>query len=131
MIEYKKDLTNIVSDQLSGFFVGWKQPLSKEKHYQILKNSEYIILAFDTREEKVVGFVNALSDEVRFAFIPMLEVLPEYQNRGIGTKLMEILLSDLENISNIDLTCDPELQNFYERFGMLKSRGMVIRKYLE
>ena len=131
MIEYKKELTKIDSDQLSGFFVGWKQPLSKEKHYQILKNSEYIFLAFDTREEKVVGFVNALSDGVSFAFIPMLEVLPEYQNRGIGTKLMEMLLSDLEEISNIDLTCDPELQNFYERFGMLKSRGMVIRKYLE
>ena len=130
MIEYKKELTKIDSDQLSGFFVGWKQPLSKEKHFQVLKNSEYIILAFDTREEKVVGFVNALSDKISFAFIPMLEVLPEYQNKGIGTKLMKMLLDDLEEISNIDLTCDPELQNFYERFGMLKSRGMVIRKYL-
>ena len=40
------------------------------------------------------------------------------------------LLAKLQNIQNIDLTCDPELQPFYERFEMLKSSGMVLRKYL-
>ena len=59
----------------------------------------------------------------------MLEVLPEYKHRGIGTQLLNILFEELKNIQNIDLTCDKELQPFYEKFGMVKSCGMALRKY--
>jgi hypothetical protein len=41
------------------------------------------------------------------------------------------MLEKLDNISNIDLTCDPELQPFYERFKMMHSTGMIMRKYLD
>ncbi|MCL2593786.1 MAG: GNAT family N-acetyltransferase, partial [Defluviitaleaceae bacterium] len=61
-------------------------------------------------------------------FIPLLEVLPEYKNKGIGTRLMEEILKKLSNIPNIDLLCDAELQPFYERFKMHKAHGMLIRK---
>lgn len=61
----------------------------------------------------------------------MLEVLPEYQNRGIGTELMKRMLELLGTIDCIDLTCDVEMQGFYERFDMLRSTGMVIRKYIK
>ena len=60
----------------------------------------------------------------------MLEVLPEYQNRGIGQALMNKMLGQLTHISCIDLTCDKDLQPFYEKFGMLRSQGMVLRKHL-
>ncbi len=130
MITYKTDLQGIKKSDLKGFFVGWKNPLSKKQHYQILKNSSYIVLAYDTDKEKVVGFINAISDNISFAFIPMLEVLPEYQNNGIGTELMERMLLQLKDIDNIDLTCDPELQDFYKKFGMIESTGMIIRKHL-
>ncbi len=36
----------------------------------------------------------------------------------------------MKDIQNIDLTCDKELQDFYGKFGMLKSHGMIFRKYL-
>lgn len=130
MIEYKTDLDGIEPKDLDGFFVGWKKPLTVYEHYEILKNSSYFVIAYDTKKSKVVGFVNALSDNINFAFIPMLEVLPEYQHQGIGSKLMKRMLELLENINCIDLTCDIEKQSFYEQFGMLKSHGMIIRKYL-
>lgn len=95
----------------------------------ILKNSSYKVLAYDTEKSKVAGFINAISDEVNFAFIPMLEVLPEYQNQGVGSNLMKVMLNLLKHITCIDLTCDTDMQRFYERFGMLKSHGMIIRKY--
>lgn len=129
MITYYTSLDQITEKDLKGFCVGWKAPLSYQQHYQILNNSNYIVLAYDMNTKRVVGFVNALSDEVSFAFIPMIEVLPEFQNKGIGTELLKKMLEMLDDISNIDLTCDLELQSFYERFGMLKSTGMIIRKY--
>lgn len=130
-IEYKTTLECITKEDLKGFFVGWRKPLTNEEHYEILKNSEFIVLAYDKNQRKIVGFINALSDKVNFAFIPMLEVLPEYQNQGIGSNLVRIMLNLLDDITCIDLTCDPDMQGFYERFGMMKSHGMVIRKYLK
>lgn len=131
MIIYKTDLKGITIEQLEGFFVGWRAPLTKEQHYEVLKNSNYIVLAYDTEKSRVVGFINALSDKMHFAFIPMLEVLPKYQNLGIGTELMHEMLKSLDKIQCIDLTCDIEMQGFYEKFNMFKSHGMIIRKYIK
>lgn len=130
MIEYQTTLEGISADHLNGFFVRWKHPLSTEQHFHILENSSYFVLAYDTDAAKVVGFVNALSDEVNFAFIPMIEVLPSHQRKRVGTEMMKRMLQLLHHIPCIDLTCDPKLQSFYKRFGMVESYGMVIRKYL-
>jgi ribosomal protein S18 acetylase RimI-like enzyme len=93
--------------------------------------STKIISVYDDETNQVVGFVTALSDGVNSSFIPLLEVLPSYQDRGIGTKLMEEILLRLNDISNVDLTCDVEVQSFYDRFNMHKSTGMILRKYLD
>ncbi|MEX1378349.1 MAG: GNAT family N-acetyltransferase [Eubacteriales bacterium] len=125
-IKYQNTLENISPKMLDSFCVGWSKPLDGEKIFAILENSYKFSLAMDNK--KVVGFVQAISDKVKFAFIPMLEVLPEYQGKGIGTELMKNILSQLECIDNIDLICDAELQPYYEKLGMMKYTGMVIRK---
>jgi len=131
MIEYRTNLDGILPDDLKGFSVGWRNPLSCSQLHTLLRSSSHFVLAYDTETNRVVGLVNALSDGVNFAFIPMLEVLPDYQTRGIGSELMRRILHLLHRISCIDLTCDPSVQGFYKRFGMLASHGMVIRKYLK
>jgi ribosomal protein S18 acetylase RimI-like enzyme len=130
VIEYKTTLEGINPENLEGFFVGWKNPLTPEQHCEILKNSSFTVLAYDNETSGVVGFINALSDKVNFAFIPMIEVLPEYRHKGIGSGLFKMMLKLLDDIECIDLTCDIHMQGFYEKFGMLKSHGMVLRKYL-
>jgi len=129
MIEYRTTLEGLAAADLRGFFAGWRKPLTPEQHYQILQSCAHFVLAYDTATQGVVGVVNALSDRVNFAFIPMLEVLPEYQHRGIGSELMRRMLDLLAGIQCVDLTCDADMQPFYERFGMLKSCGMVVRRH--
>jgi GNAT superfamily N-acetyltransferase len=130
MIVYCDNKSKISPNQLQGFFVGWKKPLTTEQHYNLLCGSTYFVVAIDDEINRVVGFVTALSDGVNSGFIPLIEVLPHYKNKGIGTKLMEEILLKLNDIPNVDLTCDIELQSFYEKFKMLKSNGMVLRKYI-
>jgi ribosomal protein S18 acetylase RimI-like enzyme len=78
--------------------------------------------------ERVVGFVTAISDGVLSAYVPLLEVLPEYQGRGIGTELMRRLLARLEDLYMVDLCCDTDLEPFYRRLGLQTwDRGMGIR----
>ena len=114
---------------LVGFFVNWRRPLSPEQHLRLLHHSTHCILAIDEQAARVIGFVNALTDGSQSAFIPLLEVLPAYQRRGIGSELLHRMLAILANYPCIDLTCDPELQPFYERHGMIRSVGMVLRNY--
>ena len=129
MIEYMNTLVDIAPVNLAGFFVGWPNPPSVTKHYELLENSAYIWLAVDSETKNVVGFITAISDEVLAAYIPLLEVLPEYKGKGIGKRLMENMLSTLSAFYMIDLLCDQELQEYYESFNMIRSQGMIFRNY--
>ncbi|MET3699403.1 acetyltransferase (GNAT) family protein [Bacillus oleivorans] len=126
---YKTAINDISADMLEGFFVGWLNPPNPEIHLKLLKNSDKFVIAIDEQTNKVIGFITAISDGVLSAYIPFLEVLPEYQNKGIGKELVKRILKELENLYMIDLTCDENLQPYYEEFGMIKSTGMIVRNY--
>jgi len=129
MIRYTDSLEGVSADMLQGFFEGWTRPRTPAEHMKILEGSDHIVLAVDADSGRVVGFVTALTDGVQAAFIPLLEVLPAYRKQSIGTALVARMLEKLKAIPAIDLTCDPELQPFYTRFGMAPSTGMIIRDY--
>jgi GNAT superfamily N-acetyltransferase len=94
-----------------------------------IHNSHKAVLAIDDAQEKVVGFVTAVSDGILSACIPLLEVLPGYLGQGMGTELMKRILKEYEDFYMVDLTCDPETQPFYTRLGMAPATGMMIRRY--
>jgi len=127
MISYLETAGGLTPDRLQGFFEGWAAPPTPDTHLKILEGSDAVVLAVD-REGRVVGFVTAVSDGVLAAYIPLLEVLPEHRGRGIGTELMRRLLARLEGLYMVDLMCDPPLQAFYARFGMVPGTGMMIRR---
>ncbi len=129
MINYKDNIDTIAPQMLKGFFVGWTRKPSSEKLLEIMKNSNYIILAFDNDQNKVVGLINAISDHELSAYIPLLEVLPEYQRQGIGKSLVNKMLVKLKDYYMIDLCCDERLVKFYRRFGMKKMPAMSVRNY--
>ena len=81
------------------------------------------------RSDQVVGFVTAISDGVLSAYISLLEVLPEFQGRGIGSELMRRLLDQLKGLYMVDTLCDVDVQAYYARFGMQRATGMRIRRY--
>lgn len=127
MIEYRSSLNRITEDELEGFFVGWARNVTPAEHLEILSNSHAVELAIDMDTSQVVGFVNAISDGVLMAYLPLLEVLPEYQGRGIGTQLVRRILDRLRGLYGVDVCCDEDVVPFYERFDMIKVAGMVKR----
>lgn len=129
MITYTDSIAAITADQLQGFFVGWPNPPTPATHLRILQGSAHVILAVDDQTHQVVGFINAISDGVLNAFIPLLEVLPAYQKQGIGGELVRRMLDTLRSLYAIDLVCDTDLQPFYQRFGMRPYHAMLSRNY--
>ena len=129
MIDYIDSAENLIEDQCTGFFVGWPNPPVPGTLLKILQQSGEIVLAVDTETSQLIGFINAVTDGVLSAYIPLLEVLPEYQHRGIGRKLVELMLEKLDGYYMIDLVCDDSLKPFYEHFGMSRTGAMVLRDY--
>jgi ribosomal protein S18 acetylase RimI-like enzyme len=127
-VVYTNDLEGLAAADLEGFFEHWPAAPTPERHLDILRGSDYVVLAREGDRGRVVGFVTAISDGVLSAFIPLLEVLPERRGEGIGTELVRRLLAELEDFYMVDLMCDPELETFYRRFEMELLSGMGLRR---
>ena len=128
MIVYSDDVRVLRPEQLTGgFFEGWPAPPSPELHLAHLQSAEMAAVAIDAETRQVVGFATAVGDGLLVAFVPLLEVLPAYRHRGIGTALIRRLLERLEGRYSIDLVCDPEMIGFYERLGATMGSAMMWR----
>jgi ribosomal protein S18 acetylase RimI-like enzyme len=126
-VRYEDDLSGLRPEDLALFFVDWPVAPSPEQRLAILRGSDRVLLAREPDSGRVVGLATAITDGVLSAYIPLLEVLPEYQGSGIGTELMRRLLEDLRDLYMVDLVCDPQLEAFYRRFGMVPLTGMALR----
>jgi GNAT superfamily N-acetyltransferase len=125
MVDYAEDMSTLTKGQLGGgFFDGWPSPPSAETHLAHLRGAEMAIVAIDPETRDVVGFVSAVGDGTLVAFVPLLEVLPAWRGRGIGSELVRRLLDRLEGRYSIDLVCDADLIPFYERLGGTAMAGI-------
>jgi ribosomal protein S18 acetylase RimI-like enzyme len=126
-ITYTNKIESVNAKQLEGFFVGWSNRPNPETHLEILRGSYAIWLALD--QNQCVGFINALSDSVFYAYIPLLEVLPDYQGKGIGKELAQRMIETLEMMYAVDIVCDESVAPFYDKIGFSRCVGMVKRNY--
>ncbi len=82
MTEYTVGVGDVPADALTGFFVGWPSPPAAAALHQVLAQSTACVVAREVNE--VVGFINALSDGLLAAYLPLLEVRAEFQAGASG-----------------------------------------------
>lgn len=128
MIRYLNSADGIRPDQLKGFFEGWPSPPTPETHATIMRGSYRVVLALDEDRDTVVGFITAVSDGVLAAYIPLLEVLPQYRRRGIGRELVTRMQEELAELYMVDLVCDEAVKSFYVSLGMKPALAMTVRR---
>ena len=105
--------------------IGWGVS-SSSKLEESLKLSWGWITARDELD-RLIGFVQILSDGIKHAYILRLIVHKDFQGNGVGTKIMEKLMEVLEenNLSPILLT-KPSEESFYSKFGLSRSnKGFI------
>lgn len=117
--------------------VGWGERNS-EIVEEALKNSIYCICAYE--ENKLIGFARIVGDKTIFLYIQDVMVNPEYQKKGIGTKIIENILNKIEDFRKINpnikvyLCASKNRESFYERFGFVSrpndemGAGMILKK---
>lgn len=91
MITYSNEAGTVCAeDVIDGLFAGWPHPPTAQQLIDVMDNSYARVWAFS--DGRVIGYVNALSDGILTAFIPWLEVHPDYQGQGIGSELLRRIL---------------------------------------
>ncbi len=115
--------------------VGWGCPDLKQIEIA-LKNTIYSISV--EMDGKIIGMGRIIGDGARIFYIQDLVIHPYYQNRGIGSKIMEYLLSYVDKLPLINCSIMVGLMSakgkecFYERFGFKKrpnesqGNGMIL-----
>jgi len=91
-----------------------------------IKNAWCYITARD-KTNKLIGYVQVISDGILHAYILRLIVHPEYRNKGLGTKLMEEIMNVINNENmKPTLVAVPGKEKFYEKFGFRREiNGLV------
>lgn len=81
---------------------------------QAFANSDLVCFAWDG--EILVGMARALSDGVRQSVIYDMCILPEYQGKRLGLRMMEEMLERLDTPTTV-LWAVPGKEPFYEKLG--------------
>lgn len=119
-----KEYENFKLDEIVNFYrsVGWTNYLERldilKKAYE---NSLCVLGAYDY--DKLVGIIRAVGDAKTIVFIQDIIVLPKYQRKGIGTKLLKTLMDKYKDVYQMELLTDntEKTKAFYRSVGFINS----------
>jgi len=101
--------------------VNWQSGNYPDKLKTAMKNSYRVFSAWDG--EKLIGLINCLSDEVMTSYFPYLLVNPEYHKKGIGKKLVKMMLEECRNHFRNSLIAYESAIEFYKSCGFTPGEG--------
>lgn len=90
---------------------------------EALKNTLYSLCVYD--DDKLIGYGRIIGDKTIFLYIQDVMVIPEYQNKHIGTGIMKNLLKKINEYKKINpnirtyLGASKGKESFYEKFGFI------------
>lgn len=94
---------------------GWSAAEKPAELAAGLRHSHSVVSAWDG--ELLVGLANAISDGHLVVYYPHLLVLPEYRGRGIGRRLVELLLERYAGFHQQVILADRHAAGFYRKLG--------------
>ncbi len=102
----------------------WQGDYDMERTRQALSRT-LNITAYD--DGKLIGCLRILTDGYFFGTITELLVLPKYQKKGIGSRLLELARENTPNM--LFFGAQPGVEGFYEKNGCQKSlQSYIIEK---
>ena len=104
--------------------VGWDA--REDKLRKIIGNTYLTGVCYDL--DRLVGFVDVISDGVDDALVRNLLVHPDYRGRGIALALLKMIISKTreDNIKTVNVLFEPELTELYYKAGFRIIGGGMI-----
>lgn len=136
MIIIKENIKNVKEFNLLYDLVGWGS-YNDTITQKALDNTFYSISIYD--DEKIIGYGRLIGDGICFMYIQDVMVIPEYQNKKIGTIIMNKLIDKIKEIEKENpnirtyLGASKGKEKFYNKFGFVRridadlGYGMVLK----
>lgn len=111
--------------------VGWTNYLNRvdilEEGYA---NSLCVLGAYDG--DSLLGIIRAIGDGLTIVFVQDIIVLPGYQRKGIGTKLLKTLMDKYKDVYQMELLTDntEKTKAFYRSVGFTAAEDMGCVAYI-
>ena len=116
-----KEIHEFTKEDLQDLFlsVEWSSGHFPDKLQLAMRNFETVVSAWDG--DKLVGMICAMDDGIMTAYVHYLLVRPDYQDKGIGRKLVSRVKEIYKDYLRIVVVgYDDEVQ-FYENCGFEKA----------
>ncbi len=103
----------------------WKDDMDPSLIPDMIGGSYLFAVAVDVTTGKSVGMGRVISDGIADAYIQDLVVLPRWRNRGIGSRIVSMLLDGCKSggITWIGLIAQPGTDSFYRSLGFESLKG--------
>lgn len=137
MIRIKENVNNVNEFNLLYDLVGWGA-YDEETSKKALNNTYYSVSIYD--DNKIIGYGRLIGDSILFMYIHDVMVKPEYQNKKIGTIIMNKLIEKIDDIKKenpyvrVYLGASKGKEGFYKKFGFVERQevdlgaGMIFNK---
>ena len=136
MIIIKENIKNINEFNYLYDMVGWGA-YDNNITKQALDNTYYSLSVYDN--DKIIGYGRLIGDTICFMYIHDIMVIPDYQNKKIGTMIMNKLLDKIREIKKenpdmrVYLGASKGKEEFYRKFGFIERKdanlgaGMILK----
>ena len=104
----------------------WASKRQSQDIEKMLANLRFFVTI--RRNSVLIGFGRAITDGVYRALVDDVVVDKSYQKLGLGKLIMENLMSQLDGIEEIFLNTNPDLEDFYKKFGFVKAGTSTMKK---
>lgn len=122
MISIKENVNSVEEFNYLYDAVGWGS-YDKKVSEKALANTMYSVSVYD--DDKIIGYGRIIGDGICFLYIHDVMVIPKYQNKKIGSQIMNKLLEKVNQIkvenpnARVYLGASKGKEKFYERFGFI------------
>ena len=116
LIPKKEQLMNLYGDVEWFAYTRYPEVLEKA-----VNNCLNVWTAWDG--DKLVGLARVVGDGYTIIYIQDILILKDYQKRGIGSKILKLILKKYESVRQIILLTDDteKTVNYYEKNGLVKA----------
>lgn len=135
MIEYINKIPTVEEYNYLNEKVGWGKR-NEDIVKEALGNTLSAICAYNDNE--LIGSARIIGDKTIFLYIQDVMVIPEYQNKKVGTNIMNRILEIIKEYREINpnirvyLGASKGKENFYKKFGFITrdeanlGKGMIL-----